>query len=134
MTCTKEELQERIRGVVVASNGHAQYPAELRREVIEYSKPLMAQGQSQQSIADELGMNGWTLNRWHQNESKASVGGASFIEVPPKKRRRAARASAAALAPAPGFEVSCPSGFEVLVPANFEAGAFAKLVQVLEGR
>ena len=126
MACTKEELQERIRAVVVAGNGYAQYPVELRRDVMAYARPLIAGGQAQMSIAAELGMKGWTLNRWHQNERKRKLGGARFVEV--AKAR-------VVVAPAPAsFEVTCPSGHEVRVPACFEVRALRELLAAVEGR
>ena len=133
MTRTKEELKQRVESTPVSSNGKAMYSSELRRDVVEYSKEQQAaRGDSVGSIATELGLNGWTLQRWHQNERKAQGSGASFVEVLPKKRGRPPKAF---VTPAlPGFEVTCPSGFEVRVPARFEPRALRELLAAVEGR
>ena len=125
MTCTKEELKKRVESAAVASDGKVQFSPELRRDIMAYSTEQQAVGRSQHAVAGEVGMKGWTLNRWHQNERKATVGGAKFVEVSPRKAR-----VAPAAAP---FEVTCPSGFEVRVPAGFEARALRDLLQALEG-
>lgn len=129
MACTREELQEKIRSVPMLRNGNAKYSAELRCEIIDYSKRLMAQGQSQQSIAVELGMKGWTLNRWHQNIRAAKE--PRFVEVSTRKMevgRRAVPSQEAA------FELKSPSGFEVRVPAVFSSSALRALLSAIEGR
>lgn len=135
MACTKEELKQRIESTPINSNGRAMYSPELRHDAVEYSKEQQAAtGDSVGSIATELGLNGWTLQRWHQNERRAQRSGASFVEVAPKKRGRPPRAGVAVVAPAAAFEVTCPSGFEVRVPARFEARALRDLLAALEGR
>ncbi len=132
MACTKEELKSRVEAAAARSTGNVQFGPELRRDILEYSREQQAGGRSQQSIASELGMKGWTLNRWHQNARKAGGGGATFVEVTTKKRARPPKGSVAV--PAAGFEVTCPSGHEVKVPARFEARALRELLVVLEGR
>ena len=135
MTCTKEELKERIESTPVASNGRAQFSPELRRDVVEYSsEQQVATGGSVRNVATELGLNGWTLQRWHQNARRSLASGASFVEVPGRKRGRPRKVSTAAVMPEPAFEVTCPSGFEVRVPARFEARALRELLAALEGR
>jgi hypothetical protein len=134
MACTAEELRKRIESLPVASSGKMQFSPELRCDILEYSNGQQAAGRTASSVANELGMNDWTLNRWHQNARKAP-GGAAFVEVAPKRRGRPPKVRTAAIAPpAPAFEVTCPSGFEVRVPARFEARALRELVAVLEGR
>lgn len=132
MTCTKEELRKRVDGTPVASNGRVLFSPELKRDLMEYAKEGLAQGRSQNSIAADLGLKGWTLNRWHQNERKTRGSGAGFVEVVAKKRGRPPKVSA--MTPAAAFEVTCPSGFEVRVPASFDASALGRLLQALEGR
>lgn len=134
MTCTKEELKQRIGAASEASNGRVQFPPELRRDVLEYSKEQQATGRSQNDIAIELGMNAWTLNRWNQNERKAKAGGAAFVEVTPRRRGRPPKEGPSVRAPVLGFEVTCPSGFEVRVPPRFEPEALRELLAALEGR
>lgn len=131
MACTKEELRQRVESAEVDSNGK-QFTAELRRDILEYSREQQAAGKSQQSIAAELGMKGWTLNRWHQNERKAKADVAGFVEVAPSRRSRGARVTSAKEAYEP-FEVTCPSGFEIRVPSRFETRAFRELLGALEG-
>jgi transposase-like protein len=132
MACTKEELKQRIESTPVNRNGRAMYSPELKRDVTEYSRATRAESEvSVGAVAAELGLNGWTLQRWHQNERKVP-GGASFVEVTAKKRGRPAKATVTE--PAPDFEVTCPSGHEVKVPARFEARALRELLAVLEGR
>jgi transposase-like protein len=135
MACTKEELKSRIESTPVASNGKAMFSPELRRDAVEYAKEqVKASGASLGDIATELGLNGWTLMRWNQNERKArSGGGAAFVEVTARKKR-GRPAKAAVVVTAPSFEVTCPSGHEVRVPAAFEARALRELLAVLEGR
>lgn len=134
MVCTKEELKKRVEATPVASNGKAMFSAELRRDAVEYSTSRRAEtGESTAAVAAELGLKGWTLQRWHQNERKAKGSGAAgFVEVVAKKRERPAKVSATT--PAVAFEVTCPSGFEVRVPASFDAGAFKSLLNAIEGR
>lgn len=132
MTCTKEELKKRIESMPLASDGKVQFATELKRDVMEYSTEQQAMGRSQHNIAADLGMRGWTLNRWHQNERKARGGGAGFVEVVAKKRGRPPKVSVSV--PAEAFEVTCPSGFGVRVPASFDAGALGRLLQTIEGR
>src|SRR5258708_23879928 len=134
MTCTMEELKKRVETTTV-SGGKLQFTAELRRDIMEYSAEQQTTGRSQQSIAAELGMKGWTLNRWHQNERKAKASVTStFVDVTPRKRMRAPKISSAMVTPPGAFEVMCPSGFEVRVPSSFDAGALKHLLQTLEGR
>jgi transposase-like protein len=134
MACTKEELRERIRTSPVAKNGKVRFSGELRRDIVEYSKAQMGYGRSQNSIAQELGMNGWTLSRWLQKRQQAGIGGESaFIEVSATKSGRRSRPSEAAVEMS-AFEVTCPSGFEVRVPWGFETSALQRLLLVLEGR
>lgn len=133
MACTKEELKQRVESTPVNSNGRAMYSPEVRRDAVEYSREQQAAtGGSVGDIATTLGLNGWTLQRWHQNERKGQRGGASFVEVTSKKRGRPAKASVTPVLP--GFEVTCPSGFEVRVPARFEVRALRDLLAALEGR
>ena len=132
MTCTKEELKRRVEATAVGSDGKKLFSPELKGDLMEYAKEGLAQGRSQNSVAAELGLNGWTLNRWHQNERKARGSGAGFVEVVAKKVGRPPKVSAMEAAPA--FEVTCPSGFEVRVPASFDAGALGRLLSVIEGR
>lgn len=134
MVCTREELKRRVEATPMASNGKAMFTAELRRDAVEYSMSRRAEtGESTAAVAAELGLKGWTLQRWHQNERKAKGGGAAgFVEVVAKKRGRPPKVSATT--PGVGFEVTCPSGFEVRVPASFEAGALKALLNVIEGR
>lgn len=131
MACTAEELRKRVESAEVNSNGK-QFSAELRRDILEYSREQQAVGKSRQSIAGELGMKGWTLNRWHQNERKAKTGVAGFVEVGSVKKSRGARVTAAKEA-YEAFEVTCPSGFEIRVPSRFETRAFRELLDALEG-
>ena len=131
MACTKEELQERIRSTAVMSDGKTRFSEDLRRDVLEYSKEQVAKGQSRNSIAVELGMNGWTLSRWHQKPRKAKgVSKATFVEVSAAGRAQGVGDRQAA--PGQRFEVVCPSGFEVRVPASFEVAALRQLIQALE--
>jgi hypothetical protein len=133
MACTKEELKSRVEVAAMGGGRNVQFGPELRRDILEYSREQQLSGRSQQGIAAELGMKGWTLNRWHQNERKAKgTGGPVFVEVMTKKLGRPPKVSATA--PAAGFEVMCPSGFEVRVPASFDAGAFKSLLNAIEGR
>ena len=129
MACTKEDLQQRIRSTAVMSDGKTRFSEELRRDVIEYAKERLAEGESRNSIAVELGMNAWTLSRWHQKprRAKTSAGATSFIEVSQKVGQVSG-------APGQCFEVVCPSGFEVRVPARFELASFLQLISALEGR
>lgn len=117
---------------MVMSDGKMQFSAELRRDIIEYSKQQMAEGQSQHSVARELGVNGWTLNRWHQKERRKG-GEVGFVEVSAKKAKPRRVTVAAVTGPAAPFEVVCPSGFEVRVPNDFEATRLRQLLAVLEG-
>jgi len=133
MACTKEELKSRVEVAAMAGGRNVQFGPELRRDIVEYSTLQQMSGRSQHAIAAELGMKGWTLNRWHQNERKAKgASGADFVEVTAKKRGRPPKVGVTA--PAAPFEVACPSGFEVRVPASFDAGAFKSLLNVIEGR
>jgi transposase-like protein len=127
MTSTTEDLKRRVEAAAVASDGKVQFSPELRRDIVAYSHEQQAMGRSQHSIASDLGMKGWTLNRWHQNERKPKSVAAKFIEVSPRK----VRGAASAMVP---FEVTCPNGFEVRVPAVFETGALRDLLTALEGR
>jgi transposase-like protein len=131
MACTKEELQERIRTTPVV-NGKVRYSPELRRDLIEYSRVELAHKRSLNSIGNELGMNSWTLARWHQNERRA--GGTAFVEVSTKGAPRLRPSGATAAVTAQPFEVTCPSGFGVRVPASFEPRALRELLSALEGR
>jgi hypothetical protein len=132
MACTREELKRRVESTSVNSNGRAMFRSELRRDVVEYSSAVRAgTGASLGEIAGELGLKGWTLQRWHQNAREAA-GGASFVEVTAKKRGRPPKVNVTA--PPADFEVRCPSGHEVKVPAGFEARALGELLAVLEGR
>lgn len=134
MTCTKEELKNRIEATKVASNGSVQFGPELRRDIVEYAKEQQAAGHSKQAIAEELGMRGWTLDRWCQNERKlAGAEGAAFVEVIQEKRGRSSKVKAVPVGPTASFNVTCPSGFEVRVPSGFEANALRRLLQTLEG-
>ena len=133
MACTKEELKQLVESTPVNSKGRAMFSPELRRDVVEYSTATQTEtGAAPKDIAAELGLNGWTLQRWHQNARKGVVGGAGFVEVTAKKRGRPPKVSV--MAPAADFEVTCPSGHEVKVPARFEARALRELLTVLEGR
>jgi hypothetical protein len=108
------------------------FSPELRRDVVEYSNALQVEAEaSPGEIASELGLNGWTLQRWHQNARKTTRGGASFVEVTAEKRRQSRKASVVTSA---AFKVTCPSGFEVRVPASFDARAFKSLLNAIEGR
>ena len=133
MACTKEELKSRVEVAAMARGRNVQFGPELRRDILEYSREQQMSGRSQHAIAAELGMKGWTLNRWHQNERKAKgTGGAGFVEVVRKKRERPPKVSVQV--PAVAFEVTCPSGFEVRVPASFDVGALKSLLNAIEGR
>jgi hypothetical protein len=122
MICTKEELQQRVKATPVASNGRLVFSPELRRDVVTYSTARRAQtGESISAVAEGLGLKGWTVQRWHQNENKARVS-AAFVEVKAPRRT--------ALRPG-SFKVTCPSGYEVRVPASFEAGPLRELLAVL---
>ncbi len=135
MACTKEELKQRIEATPVNSNGRAMYSPELQRDAVEYSRAQqVATGGSVGAIATELGLNGWTLQRWHQNERRAQRSGASFVEVTPKKRGRPPKVGSAVVTSAAAFEVTCPNGFEVRVPARFEVRALRDLLAAVEGR
>jgi transposase-like protein len=134
MACTKEELRKRVEATPVASNGKAMFTPDLRHDAVEYSTARRAQtGESVAAVATELGLKGWTLQRWHQNERKAGGGGgdAGFVEVTAPRRR--GRPAKVAVAEAPSFEVSCPNGYEVRVPAAFEARALRELLSALDG-
>jgi hypothetical protein len=127
-----EELKKRIAAAPVLSNGSAQFGPELRRDILEYSSEQKAAGCSREEVAAALGMKRWTLDRWHQNESKVATVPAAFVEVPPMPRGRPPKT--AKVEPDAAFEVTCPSGFEVRVPARFEARALRELISALEGR
>jgi hypothetical protein len=132
MAYTKEELKNRVEVAAMAGGRNVQFGSELRRDILEYSREQQISGRSQHAIAAELGMKGWTLNRWHQNERRAKATiDAGFVEVVAKKLGRPPKESAPP--PAMAFEVTCPSGFEVRVPASFDAGAFKRLLNVIEG-
>lgn len=132
MACTKEELRRRVEATPVASDGKALFTSELRSDAVEYSMARRAEaGLSTAAVAAELGLKGWTLQRWHQNERKARGDGTAFVELTaPRKRVRPAKAG---VVEAPSFEVSCPNGYEVRVPAGFEARALRELLSALEG-
>lgn len=115
-----EELRKRVEATPVASNGRVLFSAGLKRDLMEYTKEDWARGRSQNSIAANPGLNGWTLNRWHQHERKAR-GGVGFVEVVAKKRGRPPKMSA--MTPVAAFEVTCPSGFEVRVPPSAATAA-----------
>ncbi len=81
MGWTKEELQGRIQSTAVMSDGKTRFSEELRRDVVEYSKRRIAEGETRNSIAVELGMNAWTKvrkieaqNRWWAAAVKESWG------------------------------------------------------------
>lgn len=131
MARTKEEIQERIRSTAVMSDGKSRFSRELREDILEYAKERISEGHSRSSIAVELGMNGWTLSRWHQKPRKHKAVVASFVEVSQKGAEPGTSARRAAAAEE-RFEVVCPSGFEVRVPAGFEAASLRQLIQVLE--
>jgi hypothetical protein len=126
MACTKEDLKKLVEAAPRSVDGKVRFSKELQRDLLEYSTQQQAEGRSQQSIADEVGVNCWTLSRWHQREKKGA-GEARFVEV------RAGRKLAATGTAAP-FEVTCPSGHEVRVPAGFEVRALRELLTALEGR
>ena len=134
MEYTNEELKVRVAAAPVASDGKVQFSPELKRDIMGYSTEQQASGRSQQNIAAELGMRGWTLNRWHQNERKGRAsGGAGFVELVARKRGRPAKARVS-MTSAAAFEVTCPGGFEVGVPPGFDEAALRRLLAVLEGR
>ncbi|MBX7117134.1 MAG: hypothetical protein K1X64_22650 [Myxococcaceae bacterium] len=86
MACSKEELKSRVASMPVQVDGKVQFSPELRRDILEYSREQQAAGRSQHSIADEVGLKGWTLNRWHQNERKAMAGDTtSFVDMTPRR-------------------------------------------------
>ncbi len=131
MACTKEELKSRVESMPVSVDGKVRFSSELRGEILKYSHEQQTVGRSQQSIADDIGLNAWTLNRWHQNERKQAAGVASaFIDVTPR-RGRPPKLAPKSMPPA--FKVVCPSGFEVRVPARFEVQGLRELLAVLEG-
>ena len=134
MACTTESLQERIRSMgLVTGDGHTRYPVELRREILEYSNGQRAQGRSQDEVAAELGVNGWTLKRWHQDERKPrSAKPTRFIEVSARRGRPPGKSSKPAGAASSKFDVKCPGGFEVGVPEGFEPSALRRLLSALK--
>jgi len=135
MACTKEEIQERIRSTAVMRDGKTRFTGELRSDILEYSKGRIAEGQTWNSVAVELGMNAWTLSRWHQKPRKPKAVVASFVEVSQKAAEPGTSARARGTAAAEQrFEVVCPSGFEVRVPVGFEVASLRQLIQVLERR
>lgn len=126
MAWTVDEMRLRILETPVNSRGRKRYGAELREEVLRYSTQALLKGRSQGSVARELGMKAWTLNRWHQQQGKKPR--QAFVEV-------TAQSLTSPLLSRPGaaFEVILPGGYEILVPTGFEKESLRALVAVLEG-
>lgn len=119
---SREELLEKLRRVEV-KDGRAKYGKELREEILKYSAPRVAAGVSQASIAAELGIKGWTLQRWHQNarrENGPVTKKPSFIRLEP--------------APEVGghLEVVARHGRVVRVPVGFDEATLARVLVALE--
>lgn len=130
MANSREELRAQVALMPRNTDGKRKFSGELKGAILEYSKAQQAMGRSQFSIAEDVGLKGWTLNRWHQNERKLV---APFVEVTTKKRglpgRRALPEEAIE-----AFEVTCPNGFEVRVPSRFSGRELRELLAALEGR
>ena len=133
---TDERLRELVRSAAVVA-GKKRYSTELRMKVIKYSRQRMSEGLSQNQIAEELGMNSWTLNRWHQNERKTDgmpvTTGPVFVDVTPAVLKGAGVDEREHLmGNEQVFEVTCPSGYVVTVPFTFDDAALRQLMQTLE--
>jgi hypothetical protein len=62
-------LRSRIAGAAVDAAGHRRFALELRDEMIEWASKRTAEGQSQASVAEELGINSRLLWRWLRRET-----------------------------------------------------------------
>ena len=74
------------------------YPGNLRRQALSYCSERQRQGGSLKKIAEELGIHGWSLNRWIREAKKK----AEFVKVevqPPSKPNPAATGSCVLVTP-----------------------------------
>lgn len=124
---TEEELKSKM---AAARNGRGKtrYSDELRREALEFAQRHMATGRALESIAQELGMSGWTLQRWRQRSRGATsraterLGLASFVRLEP----------AVSLTAAP-LELVLSSGAIVRVPVGFDGETLSRVLALAEG-
>jgi transposase-like protein len=129
---TKEELQARIQNVPVVG-GKKRYGQELREAIVKFSAPHLATGQSLVTVAGELGMKAWTLQRWHQNARKpARRLSAKAPSAMTFVRLEAARPTPQQH-PQPSLEVVLGNGRVVRVPAGFDEGLLSRVLAVAEG-
>jgi transposase-like protein len=121
----KEELLARL-GAVEIRGGKPKYSQELREATLEYASTRVAAGDSLNQVAGELGIKGWTLQRWSQNARRAARGGdpvrvsaMSFVRLEPSMSQ--------------GVPVEVLlSGRVVRVPVGFDGETLSRVVAILE--
>jgi len=80
----KRRLRSRITGAPVDASGHRRFSAELRADIVEHARERIADGASQKSVADELGIAARLLWTWlHRDVVVREV----VIEEQPTPRR-----------------------------------------------
>ncbi len=72
----KELAVEEVRlalGEKTNARGYRVFSREARRLAIAYAKKRQSAGASTKQISDELGLIGWTMQRWLQNEQREQL-------------------------------------------------------------
>ena len=124
---TKEELIELLKTARVRGS-RRQFTAEMREKTLEYARGRQA---SLTEVAEEVGIKGWTLQRWSQKERLAREGGAA-IQKPAMKfvRLETARQPSSSVG---ALEVLL-AGCAIRVPVGFDEETLSNLVAILERR
>lgn len=127
---TKEELIELLKTARVRGS-RRQFTAEMREKTLEYARGRQA---SLTEVAEEVGIKGWTLQRWSQKERLAREGreGGAAIQKPAMKfvRLETARQPSSSVG---ALEVLL-AGCAIRVPVGFDEETLSNLVAILERR
>lgn len=94
---TRDEVLALL-GAAPETDGHRQFLSEARGAAVSYATRRIASGASAITVAAELKMNRWTLQKWLQRHRRGQLGDAApvvkgFRQVKVTKRRRATPAS-----------------------------------------
>lgn len=112
------------------TSNQAGYPASVRSEIVALARPLLAQGETANSVASDIGLAGSTVRSWLKS---AAVTGPAFVPVVVAEPDPG---FAAAPSPPPAPPTPGPTGLTLISPRGFRLegldldGAVAALLRL----